>query len=1153
MSHETPYQKTLESIVKGLIGGTLGRYRIVRELGRGGMAVVYEAESDGQRFAIKVLPASLLTDRLAIDRFDREAKTQASLKHPGIIRVFETGTDREFHYFVMELIDGKTLEALLLEKGRLPSAEALSIAEKVAVALAHAHEHKVIHRDIKPGNILLSEENRVTVTDFGLVRLTEAPRLTQTGQVMGTPLYMSPEQARGERVDERSDLFSLGVVLYEMVTGRTPFEADSNLKIIRNVIEEEVRRPKVLVPELSLECEYLILKLLRKRREDRYHSAAQLLDDLGKLKNGIALRIPEAPGGIPIAVAETDLPKLARELLTQQDVATKVLTMFPPRHPQALQSLSKYFAILNALLASRDTVTFGASDGHLVIEGVLLDEKDGRSQQMVRNLLQWKIHSITFRRGLTLEELENFLRILVAKKESLPQAGTLARCLKEQSVRSIQVDELRFEKVTRKGKGLSPYGGEGKDFIETILAGYLKGRLGPVQTKEDLLKVVTENPQAVAAFLEKAGGETPQQNGSFVHAGLQNLARQFHDFGEKDWKVFREHLAELILALTPELRSQVLEEALLAKLEGGEDALIEEAMEEFSDEAVLELFRHELSQKRGVRLRQLVVKFFEDPARRQRLRAPLEELLTSSGLSQGQVRWILQDKSWTQLSVLEKETELISQDYPLFLWMGICEHLLPLLQDLLAFDRSESVRKVLLELWRGLEDSSADERLRIAEAASQLIDFLFEAEAQYLLYEALERFLGGLSKEKDPSVARTLAQLLDGILNRLMKEERFEYAVKILKVLQEKSAVTDRLQEGVLKVARHEVVVRLIEGLASPSKKGGSSLEELLAALGDASLQPLIQFVTDSRLLKRDPLELFQLKKRLVFIFQKIPAASQKIMEQLSSIKEESVLMSALELLREIGVGEDAEGILFPLYHEDPNVRRAAILALEGASSETALSLLVGALGRETGALREVALGVLRHFKTKEAEAVSVLSSLIPVRGSAGSSSWEQTFWELVSRTDGLAESIWQDFQRERQSGPVSLGQFLVTHGRMDPERLTQCCALFYGFRYLPRERLRTSPQILHLVPLTYAKEHGAFPVQRYGDLLVTAFAWPEVSRIKALEMMTNCRVAPALASADAIRKAIAFSYGILSQELPNWGQDATHLLVPQGSPHGRI
>ncbi len=511
-----------------LSGKRLGRYDILRELGRGGMAVVYEAKNDaGERFAVKVLPASLLTDQSVIDRFDREAKSQASLRHPNIIRVYETAVDRDLHYFVMELIEGATLERRLDQENKLPVTEALRIARKIAEAVAYAHDHQVIHRDIKPANILLSAPDRVTVMDFGLVKLVEAPRLTQTGAVMGTPLYMSPEQARGEEVDTRTDIYSLGMVLYEMVTGVNPFEADSNLRVIRNVIEKTPRRPKVLEPDLSAEVEAIILKAIARNKEERYHSARQILDDLDKFEKGISLKRPAAPQSKGSPVTKQEFPKLIREFLTQQDVAMKVLRMFPKGHPQAVAAVSQYFGILEKLFSSQETVTLSESSGHLVVEGVLMEATEKRASDFAKNLVDWKLSSLTFCRGITLETIEKFLRLLATEKDALQEEGALARMLSEGAISHIRLDEVHYEKVSKGSSSSS----SGSTVSEFILSDYLQRRFPGVFRIDDLLKKFSEN---------------------------------FRDFKEEDWKDLRSHLAEVILAMDPTLRSQVLRDGLLS-------------------------------------------------------------------------------------------------------------------------------------------------------------------------------------------------------------------------------------------------------------------------------------------------------------------------------------------------------------------------------------------------------------------------------------------------------------------------------------------------------------------------------------------------------------------------------------------------------------
>ena len=212
----------------------IGRYEILERMAAGGQATVYRARDVnlGRVVALKVLFPQLASDPQFVERFMREARMAASISHPNVVTVYEVGQDSGQYFMAMEFMPS-SLDTVLTERGSLPVSESLAFARQVASALGVAHEHGIVHRDIKPQNVLIAGDGSARVADFGIARASEFSVMTRTGQVMGTPHYMSPEQARGERVDIRSDIYALGIMLYQMLAGELPFHADTPLAVLR--------------------------------------------------------------------------------------------------------------------------------------------------------------------------------------------------------------------------------------------------------------------------------------------------------------------------------------------------------------------------------------------------------------------------------------------------------------------------------------------------------------------------------------------------------------------------------------------------------------------------------------------------------------------------------------------------------------------------------------------------------------------------------------------------------------------------------------------------------------------------------------------------------------------------------------------------------
>ena len=292
----------------------INRYEIIMKIGSGGMADVYKAKDHvlNRLVAIKVLKQEYSTDATFVKKFRVEAQSAAGLSHPNIVNVYDVGEDDGVYFIVMELVQGITLKNYIDMKGKLDIREALNISVQIASGLSAAHENRIIHRDIKPQNIIMSRDGKVKVTDFGIAKVADSTTVTTTAA--GTVHYISPEQARGGYSDERSDIYSLGITMYEMVTGRVPFEGETNVAVALMHIQSEITPPRQLEPSIPVSFEKIILKCTQKKPERRYASARELIADLRKVLTHPDGEYVVSPGAIPqgrtIVMNDNDIDSL---------------------------------------------------------------------------------------------------------------------------------------------------------------------------------------------------------------------------------------------------------------------------------------------------------------------------------------------------------------------------------------------------------------------------------------------------------------------------------------------------------------------------------------------------------------------------------------------------------------------------------------------------------------------------------------------------------------------------------------------------------------------------------------------------------------------------------------------------------------------------
>lgn len=284
-----------------------GRYEVLEQIGAGGMAIVYKAKDLllHRIVTIKVLREQFVSDEDFVRRFRREAQSAASLSHPNIVSVYDVGKEGDTEYIVMEYVEGRNLKEIIREFAPLSNDQTINLARQITGAIQNAHQHHIIHRDIKPHNILVTADGHAKVTDFGIARAVSSATVTHTGDIIGSVHYLSPEQAKGLASNEQSDIYALGIVLYELLTGKVPYDGETPIAIALKHLQEQPVLPSKLNPRIDKEFEAVIMRAIAKSPQQRYMSAKDLLEDLNHIQAGRPITKLEIPAAVDPEATQT--------------------------------------------------------------------------------------------------------------------------------------------------------------------------------------------------------------------------------------------------------------------------------------------------------------------------------------------------------------------------------------------------------------------------------------------------------------------------------------------------------------------------------------------------------------------------------------------------------------------------------------------------------------------------------------------------------------------------------------------------------------------------------------------------------------------------------------------------------------------------------
>lgn len=510
-----------------MIGKILGnRYEITEKIAQGGMSVVYKAlDLNLNRYdAVKVLKQEFSSNKDILDKFKQEANAVAFLSHPNIVNIYNVGSEDQIHYIVMEYVKGKTLKEVIKAQGKLSEEETLNYSYQIARALESAHNSNIIHRDIKPQNIMLTKDGLIKVTDFGIAKHSDSVTITNSGKIIGSAHYFSPEQARGNMTDGRSDIYSLGIVMYEMVTGQVPFDAESPITIALKHMQEPLPSPRALNLSVSAGLEKVILKATEKNPIDRYQRIEDMMMDLRALMNGERLETKENINTDHTQVMNAVVPE--RKTM-RNDIYDDEKPSNNKKKTLIIGLAMILVVVLGALIGdavfSRGN---GNQPGEVVEEEVNIPEIMGLTKEEAENALEMVGLVLEVTGTETSEQPENTVIKVIPEERTLVKKGVAVSVVLSAGQEKLYVPDITGSTVESAeiilGNNGFIIGTTTEEFSETVPTGEIIGQDPLVNTSmpkgSAVNVVVSKGPEIVLSVVPDMKGRTQREAQALLEA-----------------------------------------------------------------------------------------------------------------------------------------------------------------------------------------------------------------------------------------------------------------------------------------------------------------------------------------------------------------------------------------------------------------------------------------------------------------------------------------------------------------------------------------------------------------------------------------------------------------------------------------------------------